>query len=161
MPGARAMNAPHITDDARRRIACIPESYVRLTGRPLVAPDADPITALWQAPLAVVAHGTEADPVFFFGNRTALALFEMGFDDFTRLPSRFSAEPLLREERARLLDRVTRDGIIEDYAGVRISASGRRFRIRNASVWNLTDRSGHPVGQAAAFSEWTEIAPPS
>lgn len=153
------MNAPHLTDDARRRIACISESYVRLTGRPLVVPDADPVAALWQAPLAIVAHGTEADPVFFFGNRAALLLFEMDFDEFTRLPSRLSAEPLLREERARLLERVTRDGIIEDYAGVRMSASGKRFRIANASVWNLTNSSGYAVGQAAAFSDWTEIVP--
>ena len=156
---ARAMNAPHLTEDERRRIACIPESYARLTGRSLVAEsEGNSFDALWSAPAAIVAHGTQADPIFFFGNRTALALFEMDFDEFTRLPSRLSAEPLLREERARLLERVTRDGMIADYAGVRISASGRRFRIANASVWNLTDRSGNPVGQAAAFSEWTEIA---
>ncbi|AHB48557.1 hypothetical protein W911_09415 [Hyphomicrobium nitrativorans NL23] len=152
------MNAPHLTENEHRRIACIAESYARLTGRPLVADsDADPVEALWRAPMAIVAHGTEADPIFFFGNRTALVLFEMDFDEFRRLPSRFSAEPLLREERARLLERVTKNGIIADYAGVRISASGRRFRIANASVWNLTDRRGNAVGQAAAFSEWIEM----
>ena len=154
------MNALDLTDDERRRISCISESYARLSGKPLVAgSDTDPIDALWQAPIAIVAHGTEADPVFFFGNRTALTLFEMDFEAFRRLPSRFSAEPLLREERAHLLERVTRDGIISDYAGVRISASGKRFRIANASVWNLTDGSGNAVGQAAAFSEWTELTP--
>ncbi|HRO49945.1 MAG TPA: MEKHLA domain-containing protein [Hyphomicrobium sp.] len=154
------MPTTHLTDDERRRIACIGESYVRLTGRSLLSgSDTSLVDALWQAPLAIVAHGTETDPVFFFGNRTALTLFEMSFDEFTRLPSRFSAEPVLREERARLLERVTHNGIIEDYAGVRVSASGKRFRITNASVWNLTDRSGNAVGQAAAFSEWTEIVP--
>ncbi len=81
----------------------------------------------------------------------------MGFAAFTRLPSRLSAEPLLREERARLLERVTRDGLIEDYAGVRIASTGRRFRISNASVWNLIDETGEAVGQAAAFAEWTYI----
>lgn len=150
------MDLPSLTQEQRLRIACIGDSYRRLTGRSLVRGDGDPIDALWAAPAAIVAHGTEPDPIFFFGNRTALALFEMDFDAFTRLPSRFSAETMLREERARLLGRVTRDGIIEDYAGVRISATGKRFRISNASVWNLSDASGTPVGQAAAFAEWTD-----
>lgn len=148
------MNIPTFSEAQRARVAWIADSYERLTGRPLAAGEGDVVEALWSAPLAIVAHGTEADPVFFFGNRMALALFEMDFDDFTRLPSRLSAEPLLRDERARLLERVTQDGIITDYAGVRISATGKRFRITNAAVWNLTDVRGAPAGQAAAFSEW-------
>jgi len=151
------MNLPHISGDRRRHIACIAESYRRLSGRPLVSPEDDPVEALWSAPLAIVAHGTDPDPVFFFGNRSALALFDMDFSAFTRLPSRLSAEPLLRDERASLLERVTRNGIIEDYGGVRISATGKRFRISNAAVWNVTDGSGTPVGQAAAFAEWVYL----
>lgn len=152
------MGIPHLTNAQCHRILCIGDSYRRLTGRRLVAADDDLVEALWQAPFAIVSHGTEPDPVFFFANRIALDLFEMDFQTFTRLPSRFSAEPLLREERADLLERVTRNGIIEDYAGVRISATGKRFRIANASVWNLTDAAGAAVGQAAAFSEWTPVA---
>lgn len=152
------MQIPHLTNEQRQRIACIGHSYQRLTGRPLVSADGDLVEALWSAPFAIVSHGTEPEPVFFFGNRIALDLFDMDFEAFTRLPSRFSAEPMLREERAALLERVARDGIIEDYAGVRISATGKRFRIANASVWNLTDATGTAVGQAAAFSEWTHVA---
>lgn len=151
------MEIPHLTSEQRRRIGRIGDSYRRLTGRALASAEGDPVEALWSSPLAIVAHGTEADPVFFFGNRTALTLFEMDFDTFTRLPSRFSAEPLQRDERAVLLERVTRNGIIDDYAGIRISATGKRFRISNASVWNLTDETGAAVGQAAAFAEWVYV----
>ena len=152
------MDVPHFTEEQRRCILCIGDSYQRLTGRPLVSAEGDSVAALWSAPFAIVAHGTEADPIFYFGNRMALTLFEMAFDAFTRLPSRFSAEPLAREERAQLLERVTRGGIIDDYAGVRISRTGRRFRISNASVWNLADTDGAAVGQAAAFAEWVYVA---
>ncbi|MCC7250314.1 MEKHLA domain-containing protein [Hyphomicrobium sp.] len=152
------MDLQLLTNAQRRRITCIGESYQRLTGRALVSAEGDPVEALWSSPVAVVAHGTEPDPIFFFGNRTALALFEMDFGTFTRLPSRLSAEPMLRDERARLLERVTRDGLIEDYAGVRISATGKRFRISNASVWNLAHATGEAAGQAAAFAEWTTVA---
>lgn len=154
------MNIPSLSSEQRRRIACIGESYQRLTGRALAPADGDLVEALWSAPIAIVSHGTESDPIFYFGNRIALTLFEMDFGAFTRLPSRLSAEPLLRDERARLLERVTRDGIIEDYAGMRISATGKRFRISNASVWNVTDAAGAAVGQAAAFTEWVYVAEP-
>jgi len=136
------------------RLALITASYLRLTGKSLLepAPGETLAEALWNAPRVVVAHGTQADPVFFYGNRLALQLFEMSFDEFTRLPSRYSAEPLAREARARLLERVTRQGFVDDYAGVRIAKSGRRFMIENATVWNLLDADGNHHGQAATFS---------
>jgi len=140
------------------RLALIADSYARLLGQSLVDAQDDLADALWRAPRVIVAHGTEADPVFFYGNRLALQAFDMDFASFTRLPSRYSAEPLAREERARLLARVTRDGFIDDYAGVRISARGRRFRIEQAVVWNLVDRAGRHHGQAATFSHWLPLA---
>ena len=139
------------------RLALIADSYARLLGQPLVDALGDLAEALWQAPRVIVAHGTEADPVFFYGNRLALHTFDMDFASYTRLPSRYSAEPLAREERARLLERVSRDGFIDDYAGVRISASGKRFRIERAVVWNLVERGGGHHGQAATFSHWQPL----
>ncbi len=108
--------------------------------------------ALWEAPFVIVAHGTEADPVFFYGNRVALQQFEMSFEQFTRLPSRCSAEPLNRAERAKLLERVTRQGYVDDYCGMRVASSGRRFMISGGTVWNLVDEQGVRHGQAATFS---------
>jgi hypothetical protein len=70
------------------------------------------------------------------------------------LPSRLSAEPLHRDERQRLLGEVARRGFIEDYHGVRISRTGRRFRIERAVVWNLADEAGAVRGQAATFDRW-------
>jgi hypothetical protein len=134
------------------RIALIAESHQRLLGRVLVEPDGDVLEALWTSPLAIVAHGTEADPVFFFGNAAALKAFETDVETFTGMPSRLSAETPLREERQALLDRVTAHGFIDDYAGIRISAKGRRFRIGPAVVWNLIDAQGQRRGQAACFA---------
>lgn len=134
------------------RITLIAESYERLLGKPLVDDNDDIIASLWASPLAIVAHGTETDPVFFFGNAAALAVFETDVAAFTKMPSRLSAEAPLREERQALLDRVSAHGFIDDYAGVRISAKGRCFRIGPAIVWNLIDEVGHAHGQAACFA---------
>lgn len=144
-----------VPDDPR--LALIAASYERLLGQPLVARGPDIAVAFWTAPRVIVAHGAEADPVFFYGNQLALQAFEMDFAAFSRLPSRYSAEPLARDERARLLERVTRDGYIDDYSGVRISAQGRRFRIDQAVVWNLVDADGRYHGQAATFDHWTPL----
>jgi hypothetical protein len=75
------------------------------------------------------------------------------------MPSRLSAETPDRAARARLLDAVSRQGFIADYAGVRVAASGRRFRIERATVWNLVDAAGAAQGQAAAFADWTALSP--
>jgi hypothetical protein len=139
------------------RLILMAESFQRLTGKMLVAADGDIAQALWRAPAAIVAHGTQADPVFFFGNRRALELFEMTLEQFVALPSRLSAEAPLRDERARLLERVSRDGYIDDYSGIRVTAHGRRFRIQNAVVWNLLDAAGKLHGQAAMFADWDRL----
>lgn len=146
--------------DARlaARLRLMVESYRRLTGRDLVlAPDADLPAAVWHAPRVIVAHGTEADPLFFYGNALALSAFEMPYADFVGLPSRYSAEPVNREARAQLLARVARDGYIDDYAGVRISATGQRFRIEAATVWHLVAADGSVHGQAATFDRWQPL----
>lgn len=146
-----------IEASAGARIALIAESHLRLTGRPLVPVASDPASAMWEMPAVILAHDTEADPLFFYGNRAALDLFELDAAQFVGMPSRLSAEPLLREERGALLDRVTRHGFIDDYSGIRISATGRRFRIEQATVWNLVDSAGQMHGQAATFSRWHDV----
>lgn len=133
------------------QIARIADSYRYLLGKPLVVEDADPVAALWHAPAPIVAHGTQADPLFFFANEAALAAFEMPLDQFVGMPSRFSAEVPRREERQALLDRVSRFGFVDDYRGIRITGRGRRFAIAEGIVWNLIDRDGKIHGQAATF----------
>jgi hypothetical protein len=66
-----------------------------------------------------------------------------------------------REERARLLERTSQQGYVDDYQGVRIATTGQRFLIRQATVWNLRTSQGERVGQAATFSQWEWLASPS
>ena len=149
----RTIPQEFLGEAARTRIGLIAPSYRRLLGRDLVPVEGDdPVAMLWDAPLAILAHGTGDDPVFFFANRAALVAFETTAAAITAMPSRLSAEPLARNERQALLDRVSAHGFIDDYAGVRISARGRRFTIREAVVWNLLDAAGERHGQAACFA---------
>ncbi|MEY3786599.1 MAG: hypothetical protein RLZ75_806 [Pseudomonadota bacterium] len=108
---------------------------------------------LFYAPFAVVSHDTASDPVFNYANLKALELFELSWEDFICLPSRLSAEPVNQAERERLLAQVTANGYIDHYEGVRISSTGKRFKISNAVVWNLTDKNQNYKGQAAWFEQ--------
>ena len=136
-------------------------SYHRWTGRHLLL--ARPPTtellarALFDAPFALLSHDTQEDPVFNYGNATTLRLFEMSWERFTRLPSRCSARPENRDIRARLLAEVTARGYIDDYGGIRVSATGRCFLIVGATVWNVVDTEGAHWGQAAIFSRWESL----
>lgn len=138
---------------AGKRLALIAESYSRLNGRPLVPGGGE----LWTAPNAVVAHGIEDPPLFFYGNVIALELFRMSAVDFIGLPSHRSAEPAQRDERARMLERLEAHDVVTGYSGIRIAADGTRFLIRNAVIWNLVDQSGRRHGQAATFADWTPL----
>jgi hypothetical protein len=143
--------------DLSRHTAILLNSYQRCTGRRLSPPElAGNAAAAWldTAEFAVVSHSTEADPVFNYANRIALRLFGMSWAQFTALPSRISAGPMERDERARLLERVSRDGYIDDYCGIRIAADGSRFRIQNATVWTLLDEQDTYYGQAALIPLW-------
>lgn len=143
--------AIYLEPERRNRLVLIASSYRRLLGTDLVEADGDVVEALWRAPRAILAHGTEPDPILFFGNAYALHAFETDVEKLLTMPSRLTAEAQLREERQALLDRVTQRGFIDDYSGVRITATGRRFNIEHAVVWNLVDEAGDKQGQAATF----------
>ena len=112
---------------------------------------------LFDSPFVVVSHGLQEDPILNYGNRAALALWETTWEELTRTPSRLTAEPLNRIERAGMLERASRHGFINDYRGIRISKTGKRFLVEGAIVWNVVDSKGHQLGQAATFSRWRSL----
>jgi len=132
-------------------------SFEHFLGRPLLqsrGTSEQDSEALYKAAFVVVSHGMQADPILNYGNQTAVELWETNLETLLTMPSRKTAEPVHRSECADMLARTARDGYIDDYQGVRITATGKRFRIDQAVVWNLIDSDGTSVGQAATFSDW-------
>ena len=155
---AAVSNFP-LDDHAVRRCRILCDSFVRLLGRPLLprlpSDDRALAQALYNAPVVIVSHGIEPDPIFWFANRTAQRLWEVDWPTFIKMPSRKSVEPDEHADREVLLRRAAEHGYIDDYRGVRVAASGRRFRIEDVVLWNLTDDRGQRIGQAATFAHWT------
>jgi hypothetical protein len=136
------------------------DSYERLVKRPLIercGADADQAESLFNASFVVVSHDTQADPLLNYANRRALELWKISIPTLLETPSRLTAEPMHRDERAEVLARTARVGYVDDYRGIRIATDGQRFLIERATVWNLTDSKGKRAGQAAMFSNWLTL----
>lgn len=134
-------------------------SYTRWTNQSLLSEN-NPnklLQGLYKAPFAIVSHGIEEDPIFNFGNKIALKLFEFNWEQFIQIPSRNSVEMTNRKQRDELMQRVSNDGHMVDYSGVRISSTGKRFKIEGATIWNIIDENEHYHGQAAMFKNWSTI----
>jgi hypothetical protein len=132
-------------------------SFEKATGTKLIdlpSASANLAEALYMAPFVLVSHGTEADPVFNYANLTAQRLWNLDWKQFTRMPSRLSAEKVSQAERQAMLEEARKKGYISNYQGVRISSTGKRFIIKNAVLWNIYNGQGNYCGQAAIFAEW-------
>ena len=136
------------------------QSYLRWTRHELIPPASSPherAKTLFDQAFVVLSHGIQADPILNYGNKAALDLWELTWEEFTKMPSRLTAEPVNREDRDRLLEQVRRNGFIDTYSGVRITGSGQHFLIKRGTVWNIIDEKNRYVGQAATFSDWKYI----
>jgi PAS domain-containing protein len=130
-------------------------SFNHWTGKTLSdtsLPAVEQARQLFNALFVVLSHDTGS--VLNYANRAGLNLFELTWEELITLPSRQTAEPSEQAERERLLAIVAGQGYIDNYRGVRVAKSGRRFLIEQATVWNLLDEKGKYYGQAAMFSKW-------
>lgn len=137
-------------------LSLLEASYRHWLGQPLPHPaglrEADVLVWLDErAPYALLAHGTESDPLFCYANAQALRCFGYPRAEFIGMPSRFSASPKDRDERQRLMEAVGCQGYASGYEGWRVDRAGEAFRIHAGVVWNLVDVDGQRLGQAALF----------
>jgi hypothetical protein len=150
---------PHLTASIAAYNRLMASSFQRFTGQPILGAIDNDIAlaqAMFDAPQAIVSHGTEADPIFRYANAQALKLWEMDWDAFTRLPSRLSAEAAgdIQSDRDALLKAALAKGWVDNYSGVRVSSTGKRFEIRNTVLWNVVDGKGVRHDQAAFIRDW-------
>ncbi len=138
-----------------KHIQLLLNSYEKLLNKKLIE-RVDPkfdLKTINDADFIVVSHGAQLDPIFNYANKLALKLWEMDIETFVSLPSKYSAEPTERKIREKLLLATKSKGYYDQYKGVRVSSTGKRFEISNVTVWNLYDEHNHYYGQAATFRD--------
>ena len=114
--------------------------------------------ALFEVPFVLVSRGTEPNRIFNYGNRMALELWKLTWEEFTQTYSRpiVPTDPLAANEE--IFAALKNQGYINDDGEIRIySATGKRFLVLDAIVWNLLDEKNQSCGQAATFSEWKPL----
>ncbi|KAG2448270.1 hypothetical protein HYH02_006854 [Chlamydomonas schloesseri] len=157
-----AVPADCVSPEGRMLAFTLADSYYRLTKKFLLeGVDFEKLpAALFRAPFALLAHNKfqegVTDPIYIYGNRAALDLFEKSWDELLEMPSRLSApvEDSAQTDRNGLLEQAAKAGHVSGYEAWRVSASGRRFKIKDVTLFNLMDRSGTKMGQAAVFSQY-------
>ena len=139
-------------------------SYQHWTGESLLsenklADTKDAVQALMYAPFAIASHQAGDDPMFDYANHQAMSLFKMLPEEMIGLPSRYSAEPMLREARADFLHQAATHGFVENYSDVRIAKDGSRFLIEQATVWNVIEvvSPKKVLGQAVIIKAWCPL----
>jgi hypothetical protein len=137
-------------------VGWILDSYRRAWHRPLLAglDGATPLQAaqeLFAAATVVLAHDGGADPQLVYANAAALRLWRRPWDQMVGMPSRLTAEPQERRERAAVLAKARQCSALRGYSGIRIDSQGGRFALRGARIWSVG------TGQAAAFDDWYSL----
>lgn len=134
------------------------DSYEKRLGQALISRKShleEQAKMLFFAPFVVVSHDTQSDPIFNYGNQTTLHLWEITWEELIKIPSRKTVKDNISEvERAKMLQQAKEKGYIDHYQGIRITSTGKIFKINNAIVWNITNPQGTYLGQAATFEQW-------
>jgi len=147
-------------DELRTRARWLLNSYRHWAGEDLIElpggggggdDDARRARALFEAPLAVLAHDTRPDPLCVYANAAALAAFELTLSEAASFATSRTVEPAAREERSAALARAAEAGLLSGYRGMRVSTTGRRFQIEDGRIWTVLDDDGRRVGLAASF----------
>lgn len=142
----------------------IVDSFRRRVGGDLVlvSPEIGPVgvhQALMTSSSVILCHDGNPDPRFIFANNAAAALWRTGVDDLVGMPSRLSAPPQMRAERAQALVKAAMDGALLGYSGERVAADGSRFMIIDATLWSVDLPEGG-FGQAVRFDTWHALPGP-
>ncbi|AFY38409.1 MEKHLA domain protein [[Leptolyngbya] sp. PCC 7376] len=154
------MTKPWLEPEAIAQVQLILDSYRHWFGEDLIARDETPETQadiLFEAPMVVFSHGTQTDPIYNYGSRLGLKLWERTWEELLAMPSRESAEPneKVQTERNQLLASSRDYGFKTGFSGVRVTKNGKRVRIEDVKLWDLLDKDGNYGGQAAVYSKWT------
>jgi MEKHLA domain len=131
------------------------ENLKRSTGQDLIEKYGFSLDTLgaqvFNANFYILSHDHAADPILTYGNDRVLKQWEVSWAELTTMYSRDTAKPVDRSARLAIMEQVNLNNYISNYSGVRVSKTGKEFKILDATVWNLFDNDGSSYGQAAWF----------
>jgi len=106
---------------------------------------------VFDADFYILSHNNAADPILNYGNDRVLKLWETSWEELTTMYSRDTAKPVNLSARLAMIEQVKLQNYISGYSGLRISKTGKEFKILDVTIWNILTNNGDLYGQAAWF----------
>jgi hypothetical protein len=106
---------------------------------------------IFNADFYLLSHNSDPDPILNYGNNRVLELWEVSWSELTGMYSRETAKSIDRADRAAIMEQVKLQNYISGYNGIRVSKTGKEFKILDVTIWNLFTDRDEPYGQAAWF----------
>jgi MEKHLA domain len=142
----------------REHISIVLENLHRWTGRDLRQEYGFSLATLgeqvFHADFYLLSHNCDRDPLLNYGNHRVLELWEISWTELTQMHSRETAKSIDRASRSAVMQQVAAQNYVSGYSGIRVSKTGREFRILDVTIWNLFTIDGQPSGQAAWFKTY-------
>jgi MEKHLA domain len=106
---------------------------------------------VFKADFYILSHDRSADPILTYGNNRVLELWEVDWEELTKMHSKDTAKSVDRQDRSVMMAQVKRDNYLSGYSGMRVSKTGKEFKILDGVIWNMFADNGDFYGQAAWF----------
>jgi MEKHLA domain len=139
----------------REHVSIMLEQLKKWSGKDLVAEYGFSLDTLgeqvFNANFYLLSHDRAADPILTYGNNRVLELWEVDWEELTKMHSRDTAKPVDRQERSVMMAQVKRANYLSGYSGIRVSKTGKEFKILDGIIWNMCTDNGDFYGQAAWF----------
>jgi hypothetical protein len=153
---------PNLSNNYHREyIALILANLKQLTGDDLIQEygfSSDNLGAqVFDADFYLLSHNCDADPILNYGNQRVLDLWEISWSELTKMYSRETAKSSDRASRSAVMQQVAAQNYVSGYDGIRVSKTGREFRILDVKIWNLFTSDRQLCGQAAWFKTYESI----
>jgi hypothetical protein len=108
---------------------------------------------IFNSNLYILSHNGAPDPILNYGNKKVLELWEVSWEELTSMYARNTAKLDDQQAREDMMRKAKEQNYVSNYNGIRISKTGREFRILEGTIWNLFTNNGNPYGQAAWFKK--------
>lgn len=139
----------------RQHIALVLANLKEFTGFDLIRAyefSADKLgEQVFDADFYLLTHNSDPDPILNYGNQRVLELWEISWSELTQMYSRETAKSSDRASRSAVMEQVAAQNYVSGYSGIRVSKTGREFKIIDVTIWNLLTIDRQPYGQAAWF----------
>ncbi len=153
--------APWADEVSTLLLGLVSISHKKYLAKPVLEPEPSEeqrAAAFWEVPFVLMVHDDSEQCLLEYGNKAALALFEMEYLDFFGTSSFAIVAPDETVQQDWIWAMRDVEERFEKYTVVpklrMMSSTGRPFVAKDVLVFRVDSLEDEPIGQAVMFSKW-------